>query len=122
MMNLQISHFKEVAAFTATLWNIACLPLLAYYLRDPSGKCCFGLLLQLMLMIAVIGLILDGKKIFAFFNGLLQNGYISNEVFDFMFNSRMGLALIAVLFMMIAPILAIALRFFINSLITIIAK
>jgi hypothetical protein len=115
----------EVALFTAALLNIAASLLLFYFIRCLFGKNRIGvfeLYFQCLGMPLVVGRILDGKRILAFSNGLLKKGYISNEMFDFMFNSRIGFALIAVLFMMIAPILTVMLIFFIKSFVAALAK
>jgi hypothetical protein len=120
---LNLFHFNEVAHFTIALLSIATILLIIFYPRPPSRGVLPGLLFWCFIMTSFFTTpILSSKKMLAFYSGLLQKGYISSEVVDFMSNSRMGLAFVIVFFMMIAPILLIALRFFINALIAASAK
>ncbi|MDR1276254.1 MAG: hypothetical protein LBL72_07745 [Candidatus Accumulibacter sp.] len=106
-----LSHFNEVALFTVAILNIASILLFFFYPCPPSRRWLIGPLGQSYLMTTIMGYILSSKMMLDFYNGFLQKGYVSNEVAGFMFDSRMGLALSAILFMTIAPILVIALRF-----------
>ena len=114
---VDISHFDEVALFTVALLNIASIPLLIFCSGPPSKGWFKRPFVQSVFMTSImVGRILSSQMMLDFYLGLLQKGYISNEVVNFMLNSRMGVALSAILFMMIAPILIIALRFLINFL------